>query len=94
MNSRKNLAFVACLLLITVCAAQEIPTTNHSRSISWILAEKRNGAQSHPPALPPAKDGREHLDIYIRERLRPEFEDPPDRLRQRSPRVPASGWRC
>jgi hypothetical protein len=35
---------------------------------------KETGHKVTQPRLPAAKDGREHLDIYIRERLRPEFE--------------------
>jgi hypothetical protein len=36
---------------------------------------KETGYKVNHPLLPAAKDGREHLDIYIRERLRPEFEE-------------------
>jgi hypothetical protein len=36
---------------------------------------KETGYKVNRPVLPPAKDGREHLDLYIRERLRPEFEE-------------------
>jgi hypothetical protein len=35
---------------------------------------KETGYKVTQPPLP-AEDGREHLDIYIRERLRPEFEE-------------------
>jgi hypothetical protein len=37
--------------------------------------KKETGYKVNRPLLPPTKDGREHLDIYIRERLRPEFEE-------------------
>ena len=36
---------------------------------------KETGYIVTQPLLPAAEDGREHLDIYIRERLRPEFEE-------------------
>jgi len=36
---------------------------------------KETGYKVNHPLLPAAKDGREHLVIYIRERLRPEFEE-------------------
>jgi len=36
---------------------------------------KETGYKVTQPPLPAAEDGREHLDIYIRERLRPEFEE-------------------
>lgn len=36
---------------------------------------KETGYKVAQPLLPAAEDGREHLDIYIRERLRPEFEE-------------------
>ena len=36
---------------------------------------KETGYKVTQPLLPAAEDGREHLDIYIRERLRPEFEE-------------------
>jgi hypothetical protein len=45
---------------------------------------KETGYKVKCPPLPPAKDGREHLDIYIRERLRPEFED---LARQTAPKI-------
>lgn len=35
---------------------------------------KETGYKVTNPLLPAAKDGPEHLDIYVRERLRPEFE--------------------
>lgn len=36
---------------------------------------KETGYKVTRPLLPGAKDGAEHLDIYVRERLRPEFEE-------------------
>ncbi len=36
---------------------------------------KETGYKVTRPLLPVAKDGAEHLDIYVRERLRPEFEE-------------------
>ena len=36
---------------------------------------KETGYKVTQPLLPAAEDGREHLDIYITERLRPEFEE-------------------
>ena len=36
---------------------------------------KETGYKVTRPSLPAAKDGPEHLDIYVRERLRPEFEE-------------------
>jgi hypothetical protein len=45
---------------------------------------KETGYKVKRPSLPPAKDGREHLDIYIRERLRPEFEE---LARQTAPKI-------
>lgn len=45
---------------------------------------KETGYKVKRPSLPPAKDGREHLDIYIRERLRPEFQD---LARQTAPKI-------
>ena len=36
---------------------------------------KETGYKVTRPLLPVAKDGVEHLDIYVRERLRPEFEE-------------------
>src|ERR1700756_3558993 len=45
---------------------------------------KETGYKVKCPPLPPAKDGREHLDIYIRERLGPEFED---LARQTAPKI-------
>ncbi len=36
---------------------------------------KEIGYEVTQPLLPAVADGREHLDIYIRERLRPEFEE-------------------
>ena len=36
---------------------------------------KETGYIVTQPLLPAAEDGREHLDIYIRERIRPEFEE-------------------
>jgi hypothetical protein len=36
---------------------------------------KETGYKVTQPLLPAAENGREHLDIYIRERLRPEFEE-------------------
>src|SRR4029077_1400253 len=36
---------------------------------------KETGYKVNRPLLRPVKDGPEHLDIYIRERLRPEFEE-------------------
>jgi hypothetical protein len=37
--------------------------------------ERKRGFKVNHPLLPAAKDGREHLDIYIRERLQPEFKE-------------------
>lgn len=45
---------------------------------------KEMGYKVKRPPLPPAKDGREHLDIYIRERLRPELEE---LARQSAPKI-------
>jgi len=45
---------------------------------------KETGYKVKRPPLRPLKDGPEHLDIYIRERLRPEFED---LARQAAPRI-------
>ncbi len=45
---------------------------------------KETGYKVTQPLLPAAEDGREHLDIYIRERLRPEFEE---LARQVAPRI-------
>src|ERR1039458_6538543 len=36
---------------------------------------KETGYKVTRPLLPVAKDAAEHLDIYVRERLRPEFEE-------------------
>jgi hypothetical protein len=36
---------------------------------------KETGYKVNRPLLQPVKDGPDHLDIYIRERLRPEFEE-------------------
>ena len=36
---------------------------------------KETGYKVNRPGLPPARDGRENLDLCIRERLRPEFEE-------------------
>ena len=36
---------------------------------------KETGYKVSQPRLPAANEGREHLEIYIRERLRPEFEE-------------------
>jgi hypothetical protein len=45
---------------------------------------KETGYQVTRPPLPVAKDAAEHLDIYVRERLRPEFEE---LIRQVPPQV-------
>jgi len=45
---------------------------------------KETGHKVTNPLLPAAKDGPEHLDIYVRERLRPEFEQ---LARQAAPEV-------
>jgi hypothetical protein len=45
---------------------------------------KETGYKVKRPALPPANEGREYLDIYIRERLRPEFEE---LARQSAPKI-------
>lgn len=45
---------------------------------------KETGYNVNRPRLPASKDGVEYLDIYIRERLRPEFDD---LTRQAAPEV-------
>ena len=45
---------------------------------------KETGYKVNQPPLPQGKDGRDHLDIYIRERLRPEFEE---LARQTAPKI-------
>ena len=56
--------------LAKVCRKHNIPVPPVGY---WRRTE--TGHKVKRPPLPPAKDGREHLDIYIRERLRPEFEE-------------------
>lgn len=66
--------------LAKVCRKHNIPVppVGHWR-------RKETGHKVKCPSLPQAKDGREHLDIYIRERLRPEFEE---LARQIAPKIP------
>src|ERR1700756_2992779 len=45
---------------------------------------KETGYKVNRPLMRPVKDGPEHLDIYIRERLRPEFEE---LARQSAPKI-------
>jgi hypothetical protein len=56
--------------LAKVCRKHDIPVPPVGY---W--RRKETGYKVKRPPLRPLKDGPEHLDIYIRERLRPEFEE-------------------
>jgi len=65
--------------LAKVCRKHDIPVPPVG---FW--RRKETGYKVNRPPLRPVKDGPEHLDIYIRERLRPEFEE---LARQSAPKI-------